>query len=289
MPDAHPRPHPPASTPTRRGPARRSGPTSAAGLAREAAILAGAGAAILLQVAHRPVGAGVAAHSRFTEDPMHRLRHTLAYVYAATLPEAADARDAVVGRVRAAHRPVRGVDRGGRPYDAADPDAQLWVAATLYWAGEQVRRRLWGTLDAEDAERLYRGYAPLATSLEVPASAWPADRAAFAAYWDARIAALEVTDDARSVAADLFSGRGVPAPLRAALPLARFVTAGMLPARVRTGLGWSWSGRDSVREARLWALARTLYLPLPAAVRGVVVRWILRGPHGIPGPGAPAS
>ena len=40
-------------------------------------------------------------------------------------------------------------------YDAADPDAQLWVAATLYAMGEQVRRRMWGALDAEDADRLY--------------------------------------------------------------------------------------------------------------------------------------
>ena len=61
------------------------------------------------------------------------------------------------------------------------------------------------------------------------------------------------------------------------MPLARFVTAGLLPGRVRAGLGWSWSGRDSVREARLWGLARTVYRPLPATVRGVVVRWVLRG------------
>ena len=64
-----------------------------------------------------------------------------------------------------------------------------------YAMGEQVRRRMWGALDAEDADRLYRGYAPLATSLEVPASSWPVDRAAFADYWDDRVARLEVTDD----------------------------------------------------------------------------------------------
>ncbi|MFL0420575.1 oxygenase MpaB family protein [Micrococcus luteus] len=264
---------------------RHPAPTSAAALAGEAVILAGAGAAILLQVAHRPVGAGVAVYSRFTEDPMRRLRHTLAYIYAVTLPEAAPAREAVVARVRAAHRPVQGIDDGGHPYAAADPDAQLWVAATLYWAGEQVRRRVWGALDAEDADHLYRGFAPLATSLEVPASAWPADRTAFAVYWDERVARLEVTDDARRVAADLFSGYGVPAPLRAAMPLARFVTAGLLPGRVRAGLGWSWSGRDSVREARLWGLARAVYRPLPTAVRGAVVRWILRGRPRMPEPG----
>lgn len=258
-------------------PARRTGPACAADLAREAAILAGAGAAILLQVAHRPVGAGVAAHSRFTEDPLARLRHTLAYVYAVTLPEAAGAREAVVGWVRARHAPVHGTDPGGAPYDAADPDAQLWVAATLYWAGEQVRRRLWGALPPDDAERLYRDHAVLATSLDVPEGSWPADRAVFQAYWDRSTAALEVTGQARRIAADLFSGAGLPAPLRAALPAARFLTAGLLPPRVRSGLGWTWSGRDSRREARVWALARILYPRLPRAARGAVATWIVRG------------
>lgn len=253
------------------------GPVRAAEVAREAAILAGAGAAILLQVADRRVGAGVAAHSRFTEGPLRRLRHTLSYVYAVTLPEAAHARDAVVALVERRHARVRGVDGGGRPYSADDPDAQLWVAATLYWAGEQVRQRIWGVLDPAEAERLLQEYAPLATALGVPAGDWPADRSAFAAYWDDAVARLEVTDEARGIAADLFSGQGLPAALRTALPLARFVTAGMLPPRVRAGLGWSWTGRDSRREARLWALVRAVYPRLPRRVRGAVAAWTVRG------------
>ncbi|RUQ23749.1 DUF2236 domain-containing protein, partial [Micrococcus sp. HSID17245] len=71
--------------------------------------------------------------------------------------------------------------------------------------------------------------------------------------------------------------RGVPLPLRPARPLARLVAAGLVPGGGRAGLGWSWTGRDSVREARVWGRARTLYRPLPATVRGVVVRWVLRG------------
>lgn len=253
------------------------GPAHAPDVAREAVVLAGAGAAILLQVADRRVAAGVARHSRFTEDPLARLRNTLAYVYAVTLPEAAGARDAVVGLVRARHAPVQGVDDDGRRYSAADPDAQLWVAATLYWAGEQVRRRIWGVLDAPAADRLLGEYGVLGTALGVPADAWPADRAAFGRYWAEAVARLEVTDDARRIAADLFSGRGLPAPMRAVLPLARFVTAGMLPPPVRRGLGWDWTGRDSRREARLWAALRAGYPRLPGAVRGAVAAWIVRG------------
>lgn len=236
-------------------------------------MLAGAGAAILLQVADHRVGAGVAAHSRFTEDPIARLRHTLQYICVAVLPEAQFAREKVLGHVHRAHAPVRGVDSRGRAYSAFHPDAQLWVAATLYWAGEQVRRRVWGTLPADDAERMYREYAALATSLGVPGESWPADRAAFDAYWDEHVAGLDVTDDARTIALDLFSGKGLPLPLRAALPVAKLLTAGLLPARVRNGLGWSWTGRDSRREARTWAVP--VYRRLPEAVQGSVARWIL--------------
>lgn len=250
-------------------------PRSASEVARQAVMLAGAGAAILLQVADHRVGAGVAAHSRFTEDPIARLRHTLQYISVAVLPEARFAREAVLAHVHRAHGPVRGVDGQGRAYSAFDPDAQLWVAATLYWAGEQVRRRVWGSLPAVDAERMYREHVALATSLGVPAEHWPRDRAAFTAYWDAHIAGLDVTEDARTIAGDLFSGQGLPVPLRAALPAARLLTAGLLPARVRAGLGWAWDGRASRREARVWAAVVPVYRRLPAAVQGSVARWIL--------------
>ena len=48
----------------------------------EAALLAGGGRAILLQLANPAVGHAVADHSNFTADPLRRLRNTLSYVYA---------------------------------------------------------------------------------------------------------------------------------------------------------------------------------------------------------------
>ena len=44
---------------------------------RELALLIGAGRALLMQLAHPLVAAGVAAHSRFAEDPLGRLVRTL--------------------------------------------------------------------------------------------------------------------------------------------------------------------------------------------------------------------
>ncbi|GAA1659654.1 hypothetical protein GCM10010977_07900 [Citricoccus zhacaiensis] len=262
-------------------------PTGTEDLAREAVVLAGAGAAILLQVSHPSVGAGVAQHSDFAADPLKRLRHTLQFVYAAVLPEAGAARERVAGWVGAAHGPVQGTDATGRSYSAADPQAQLWVTATLYWAAEQARWRIWGEWpDAvagghggragSEAEAVYRDYAVLGTLLGMPADLWPEDRAAFARYWDAAVGSLEVTDDARAICRDLFAAEAAPWWLRRVMPLVRFVSAGMLPVRIRHQLGLDWDGADSRREDALWGVLRAVYPRLPLRWRQLPARLVVR-------------
>src|SRR5690625_6130567 len=96
-------------------------------LAREGIVLAGAGAAIALQVAHRPGAAGVQRHSSFTTDPLGRLRRTLQYIFGVVLPEAQPARATVADWVARAHAPVEGSADDGAWYSAADPNTQRWV------------------------------------------------------------------------------------------------------------------------------------------------------------------
>ena len=254
-----------------------SAPVTVSALAREGAVLAGAGAAILLQVAHRPVAAGVDRHSDFTRDPMARLVHTLQYVYAVSLPEAEPVRERVAGWVERAHAPVRGVDAGGARYSAADPEAQLWVAATLYWAAERVRGRMWGVLDPGAAEEMYQDSAVVGTALGMPRELWPVDRAAFERWWQQRLGELEVTDAARAITLDLFAAEHAPVWMRTLMPLARMLTAGMLPPGVRSELGLELDVAGSVRDERLWSVLRAVYPRLPRVVRQAPSRWILRG------------
>jgi uncharacterized protein (DUF2236 family) len=243
-------------------------------LAREGIVLAAGGAAIALQVAHRPVAAGVQRHSNFTADPLGRLRRTLEYLSAVVLPEAQPARATVTDWVTRAHELVKGV-ADGAPYSAADPDTQLWVTATLYWSAEQVRWRIWGEQDPADAEQIYRSYALLGTSLGMPASYWPEDRAAFARYWEQHISRLEVTAAARQIVDDLFVARSAPWWLRAVMPVARFLTAGLLPPPVRVQLGLDWDGVDSMREDRLWRSLARVYPRLPGTVRHAPARIVV--------------
>lgn len=243
-------------------------------LAREGIVLAGGGAAIALQVAHRPVAAGVQQHSNFTSDPLGRLRRTLQYLAAIVLPEAQSARDTVTGWVARAHEPVEGITDGAA-YSAADPDTQRWVTATLYWTAEEIRWRIWGEQHPDDADQIYDCYAALGTALGMPQDYWPADRAAFQRYWDEQLASLEVTDAARQIVSELFAARSAPWWLRSAMPTARFLTAGLLPAEIRVQLGLDWDGADAVREDRLWRSLAAAYPRLPAGIRHIPARLVV--------------
>lgn len=152
------------------------------------------------------------------------------------------------------------------------------MTATLYWTAEEVRWRIWGShISADEAEAIYRSYADLGTALGMPAGLWPADRAAFRRYWDQQLNRLEVTSAAHGIMADLFAAESAPGWLRSAMPLAGFLTAGLLPDPVRVQLGWDWTGTDSRRERRLWLLLQRCYPRLPAGIRQAPSRFIVSG------------
>src|SRR5258706_6794066 len=76
-------------------------------VSREPAVLFGGGCALLLEVAHPLVAAGVADHSDFRRDPFGRLQRTLAAVTALAHEPRDDALAAARGVARA-HERVRG-------------------------------------------------------------------------------------------------------------------------------------------------------------------------------------
>ena len=214
-----------------------------ADVAPESVLLAGAGRAILLQLAHPAVGHGVARHSNFVNDPLKRFHGTLAYIYALS-NGTADQRKTVQKQVQRAHLPVKAAASGHVPaYNAADPQLQLWVAATLY----------------ESACQTYDVVFP-----------------ALAVYWEEQLAQLYVDDTVRAVAAELLAARNAPWWIRAAMPLARFLTAGMLPPDVRQMYALPWSPRSD-RLLGLFFRGATKLVPLvPAKVRHAPMHYYLK-------------
>ena len=226
----------------------------------------GGAAAILLQIADPIVAAGVDRHSDFARRPQQRLVHTLMYVYAVVLGGPADSARAAAF-VERAHRPVAG---------ANDADRQLWVAATLYFAALRVHEAIFGPISRETAAVALDRYAPLGTALRVPAHRWPIDPAAFDAYWAEALADIAVTEEARGVARDLLFPRFAPTWIRAAMPVVRVITVGLLPDPVRTAYGFAWGRSESRRFERTIRVVSTAVRAVPGPVRRLPARLLLR-------------
>lgn len=237
-------------------------------VAGEGIVLAGGARAVLLQVAHPAIASAVDEHSDFAARPLDRLHATLRYVYAVTHGSAAD-RERMAEAVNSAHRHV--VAPG---YDARDPDLQLWVTATLYETAVDLYERVFGALPPQLGERVYRQYAVLGTTLQMPAERWPVDRAAFATYWTTALGELRVTDQARTIARELLHPRD--AVLRPLSPAVRLVTGGLLPPWLRADYGLPWSQH---RQRAFDLMLRTVglgYPRLPAPIRQLPKSYYLR-------------
>ncbi|HET8559146.1 MAG TPA: oxygenase MpaB family protein [Marmoricola sp.] len=240
-------------------------------VASEACVLLGAGAAVLEQLAMRPVGLGVAERSTTLERPLERLRTTLTYVYVLALGSPEEQR-AVARMVNRAHAPVRSPGR----YDAFDPDLQLWVAATLAHEGARLHQQVFGPGSTGFRERVHGESAIYATALQVSPAAWPADAAAFERYGQGSLRRLEPDPAVQAFARRLLSSRGQPLVVRLLLPLQSLMARGGVPAEVREVLALPWSARDQRRYELFWRVFPPVYRRIPRPVRSLPARFYLR-------------
>ncbi|MGW0162932.1 oxygenase MpaB family protein [Mycobacterium sp. NPDC003323] len=226
----------------RLGPPRH--PRRVADLVNPAAALAPA-ANVIMQLAAPGVGYGVLESpvdsGNVYKHPFKRARTTGTYLAAATIGTDSD-RALIRSAVDTAHRQVRSRADSPVRYHAFDPRLQLWVAACLYRYYIDQHEFLYGPLDDESADAVYRDAMRLGTTLQVRPEMWPADRAAFDEYWKRSLEELRIDEPVRrhlhGVAALVF----LPTPLRQlAGPLNLFATTGFLPPEFRDLMQLRWS------------------------------------------------
>ena len=208
----------------------------------------GGGAAVLLQVAHPLVAAGVADHSDFHRDLWRRLSRTLRALYLITFGTKAEAERAGAA-VHAVHAYVHGKTRArlgpfrrGTPYSAEDPELMLWVHATLVEASLCAYQRFERRLSPAEQERYYQEMAVVAQLFGTPASVIPPTLGAFRDYFSAQLAgdAITITPPAREIA-DVILRAPLPAPMLVFTPAHRLATVALLPVRLRREYGLSWT------------------------------------------------
>jgi uncharacterized protein (DUF2236 family) len=236
-------------------------------IGRERLLLLGGPAALLLQVAHPLIAAGVADHSDFRDHPYERLTATLDATLAITFGDRRQA-EAAANRVGATHSRVRGRLEtavgpfpAGCAYDAWDPDLALWVHATLVETALDTYHRFVHPLSTGQRERYFDETRPFAALFGVDAAVMPASFEAFRDYVKSmkRDPALTVGPDAKNLARHILNPP-VSGPLRPVAALARLFAAGLIPRRLRRAFGLRWTRRDA---ALLRAVASSIRLAVP--------------------------
>ena len=203
----------------------------------------GGGRALLLQVAHPLVAAGVEQHSNYEADPWGRLYGTLDTVIKIVFGDAQRSEEAAA-RLRRRHDRVKGVSEDGVAYDAHDPELLLWVWATLVDTARLLYERCVRPLSDEERERYYQEQKLFAYACGVPEGACPAGHADFVAYFARTVAdELRVTSGAQAVAHSLVDPP-IPRPLRPLFAPAVLVTAGLLPPAGASGVQLRLGIRD---------------------------------------------
>ncbi|MCC7076397.1 MAG: DUF2236 domain-containing protein [Acidimicrobiia bacterium] len=259
--------------------------------AAEPVLLFGAQRALLLQLAHAKVAAGVAAHSEFREKPLSRLWGTADKVVeivwgGGSAPHTAfTSIMAVHDRVHGSLPEAAGAWRAGDPYSAHDTDLMRWVWATLVETTEVITRRYVRPFRADEAEALYADWCTFAEWFGVPPRDIPRTRPEFVDYYQNTLHGPEIAVSATAVGVS----RAILDPPLPLVPspvkrVGAIVAAGLLPPHVRDAYALAWS--DS--ERRVFGLVdrtvRIAYPHLPRARRVlprsyVAAKRVLYAPH----------
>jgi uncharacterized protein (DUF2236 family) len=233
---------------------------------RERVLLVGGQRALVMQLAHPLVAAGVAEHSDFPARPMERLRRTVDLSLALIYGTEAEAEAASAG-IRAVHERVTG-SAAGRPYAANDPDLLLWVNATLVDTTLLVYERFVRPLSERDRRRYYLETVDSAELFGIPRAVIPGDLSAFRTYVGRMLEGpeLRATADGRRLVADVLRPR-LPLPLRVPTAAVRLITLSLLPERIRLMFGLRAGIRSRAALATASRASRLLLPVLPAAMR----------------------
>ena len=244
---------------------------------RELAVLLASGPrALLLQVAHPLVAAGVIDHSRFETDPLGRLHGTLDAIYSFAFADRARAAARVRavtqrhGHVRGSLAEACGAHPAGAGYSALDPELLLWVYSTLIDSSLLAYDTFVRPLTPRERDDYYQEMRRQGGVWNIPAAVFPASLLELRRWMDEQIASgqVAVSAQARRIA------RRILAPPVRWLPRASFaplalVAVGLLPEPLRVGFGYRWGARRQLALERAAALSRAVVPRLPAALRDV--------------------
>jgi len=245
----------------------------------EVVLLLGWSPAILLQVAHPLVAAGVSEHSLFLSDPAGRPRRLwrtlntmldLTFGTPGEVQRAARGINAIHDRVNGHLQAPAGPFEAGRRYSAHDPELLRWVHCTVLDIFPKTYELYVGPLSQAEKDRYCAEASQVAPLLGIPDNYLPTSTAELRAYLDQMLAsgAISPSEQSRVLARDIYHPHlpVVTAPL---VHLLQLPMVGLLPPAIRAAYGFPWDAR----RARLFADTARLARPLLALTPALLRHW----------------
>jgi uncharacterized protein (DUF2236 family) len=227
--------------------------------------------AVLLQIAHPGVGAGVGLHSNFSYRFIERSENTAMYIYTMVFGNEEEKRK-MKAFVDKRHKYVNDKKKGNT-YDALDPKLQMWVAFTLYYTYVPVYEEIFGKFSDEDHEKVLQEFSVMGTSLQVPLSMWPRSVAEAEKYADHIInEVLEITEPMKKTTYELQNAsKFVPwyykPLLMLSIPAHWNATTERMPARAKELYGLVSTGFSQTLDKAGMAWLRLTYPLMPTSMR----------------------
>lgn len=241
-------------------------------------VMAGAGYALLLQVAHPTVGAAVKLQSEYKHHPYARLFRSIDYLLIMSFG-GPDAAWKTARSLREIHSDIRGVTPDGQRYNAFEPEAWAWVHATLGEAAIATIQSFAVTMTHAEIEQYYAEWRAMGAVLGIGRDQVARSWREYRDYLDAMIEErLEENDTVHEVIEVMRRDVAPPFTLipngvwrRAWRPLGEaywLITAGLMPPALRNKLGIRWS-RAQERSYRALARASRAMGPVMPLVNAI--------------------
>ncbi|CAM3604855.1 oxygenase MpaB family protein [Smaragdicoccus niigatensis] len=233
--------------------------------------------ALLLQVMHPDVGAGVTDHSDFKNEAWKRLTETVMslanWVYGGERGSMLEA-----ARLRELHVRIAGTRPDGERYTALNPSPWAWVFATLLKGSLDAQQYFGRQLKPELLEEIYQEGRELGALMGIRPHDLPETYPEFEVYFDDMCTNTLRRTQASDDVLDFILHVTRPKPLWFVprflwriivwFPawLALIVTAGTLTPQLRSQLELTWSRFDAAVLATFRGIVRALTFLLPQSV-----------------------
>jgi uncharacterized protein (DUF2236 family) len=235
----------------------------------------------MLQNMHPELAAGVEYHSVFFEDPIARGQRSIGPIMSVVY--GGETSHAWGKLIRGFHRPIKGIDKYGRPYRALNPHTFFWAHATFVEDTITGRELTGFPLSAADKQALYLESIDWYRLFGVSMRPVPPDYDAFQEYWEQMI--NNVLEDSRPIREGFRMHRTAPPPSLPRLstranavlgpyvlkpllqaPAMRFMlwlTRASLPPVIRERLCLEWTAVDELKYQAHRKAVHAFLLALP--------------------------